>query len=923
MFCIALVLLLQCLFGSCGYTFKVGGQEFVQVDLFDSLHLHNSTYQGVKLGKGVRSLGPGVVFSGDFRDVIISSEWVDRIRGHLEEVNDFTISASVKQNPNNVGTLLAFSRGLISALEIQSSGRKNELRVISNSIVEAFPFRLADGSWHRLAISFSASQVEILVDCRVVYRRVLRFDPASMIHNSQNISVWIGQKAPSNFLYQGVMQDLRLTFGPYGYLSQCPQVDTQCPTCSEYNALKMSFASLQSQIEMLTARLSVAEARLTNVEQCECKKSCKVNATSVVGDGSKWLQDCQECSCKKGEILCQHIQCPAINCTKPVTAPGECCPTCLETCYFRGRTYDHGEIESGINIPMPECTDCECIHGSMKCNKHDPDKICPPLSCPLSEQIVVPEKCCKVCPGTDYCATHKNQCHPNATCVNLQTTFTCQCNEGYSGDGLKSCQDLDECLLKRSHCARDSVCVNLDGSYDCKCIDGFRKLNKFQCEDADECADGSHKCHKQATCTNTRGSYVCTCNSQYEGNGFQCSPVCNRTCENGGFCIAPNVCSCRSGWTGDLCQMDVDECSSSSSSLPTGNQNINNNNNGNNQTMSGDSAEGAVCPKFAICVNKPGWHLCQCKEGYQLVLNQNGDAHCQDVNECEEDNVCSDGLTCINVEGTYECRCEEGNPQCSAGCIENDTVHQLGSKWMSEDCHVCTCVSPGTTSCVSDTSEFCSQHCSLKSGISSSTTTGGGHQCCSNCNNLNATLRYESHTKLKSCRHQVYSEIEYQSGDVWYSNCQTCECLNGETDCWSIDCPPANCHNAYLQPGDCCYRCPGEERNQDKCTHSHRNGTFSECHLLEETIQSGTRVTLPQNNCISCKCQVPLCAKLDGELCCSYDYDCVHKSETAFLTPSSNLRVTTTTTKTTTTGDSTTVSSITLGGSGNSSSRRL
>lgn len=52
------------------------------------------------------------------------------------------------------------------------------------------------------------------------------------------------------------MQDLRLTFGPYGYLSQCPQVDTQCPTCSEYNALKMSFASLQSQIEMLTARVS-------------------------------------------------------------------------------------------------------------------------------------------------------------------------------------------------------------------------------------------------------------------------------------------------------------------------------------------------------------------------------------------------------------------------------------------------------------------------------------------------------------------------------------------------------------------------------------------------------------------------------------------------------------------------------------------
>ncbi len=48
------------------YYISVGGQEFVQVDLLDSLHLHNSTYQGVKVGNGVRtSLSPGVVFSGN------------------------------------------------------------------------------------------------------------------------------------------------------------------------------------------------------------------------------------------------------------------------------------------------------------------------------------------------------------------------------------------------------------------------------------------------------------------------------------------------------------------------------------------------------------------------------------------------------------------------------------------------------------------------------------------------------------------------------------------------------------------------------------------------------------------------------------------------------------------------------------------
>lgn len=54
------------------------------------------------------------VVEGDFREIMISGEWMDRIRSHLVEVgaNEFTISAIIKQNTNNVGTLLSFSKGL-------------------------------------------------------------------------------------------------------------------------------------------------------------------------------------------------------------------------------------------------------------------------------------------------------------------------------------------------------------------------------------------------------------------------------------------------------------------------------------------------------------------------------------------------------------------------------------------------------------------------------------------------------------------------------------------------------------------------------------------------------------------------------------------------------------------------------------------
>lgn len=42
----------------------VGSPKLVRLDLFDSLHLHNQSYQGVSLGKGIHKSSPGVIFTG-------------------------------------------------------------------------------------------------------------------------------------------------------------------------------------------------------------------------------------------------------------------------------------------------------------------------------------------------------------------------------------------------------------------------------------------------------------------------------------------------------------------------------------------------------------------------------------------------------------------------------------------------------------------------------------------------------------------------------------------------------------------------------------------------------------------------------------------------------------------------------------------
>ncbi len=60
------------------------------------------------------------------------------------------------------------------------------------------------------------------------------------------------------------------------------------------------------------------------------------------------------------------------------------------------------------------------------------------------------------------------------------------------------------------------------------------------------------------------------------------SAVCEDACQNGGVCVAPDTCSCPSGFTGPTCEADVDECSL--------------------------GAEVHKCDRDATCVNKHGWY---------------------------------------------------------------------------------------------------------------------------------------------------------------------------------------------------------------------------------------------------------------------------------------------------------------------------
>jgi len=80
--------------------------------------------------------------------------------------------------------------------------------------------------------------------------------------------------------------------------------------------------------------------------------------------------------------------------------------------------------------------------------------------------------------------------------------------------------DVDECVQGTHNCDVNAQCTNTDGSYSCECNAGYSG-NGVTCADINEC-EGPNDCDVNAQCTNTDGSYSCDCNAGYSGHGMTC-----------------------------------------------------------------------------------------------------------------------------------------------------------------------------------------------------------------------------------------------------------------------------------------------------------------------------------------------------------------------------------------------------------------
>ena len=96
-----------------------------------------------------------------------------------------------------------------------------------------------------------------------------------------------------------------------------------------------------------------------------------------------------------------------------------------------------------------------------------------------------------VCIDVDECEEGTAECHTNATCTNNDGSYNCSCVYGYIGDGWNCTSivyykkkvvyafpsifsiGINLCEVGPTDCHTNATCLDRDGGYDCECNDGY------------------------------------------------------------------------------------------------------------------------------------------------------------------------------------------------------------------------------------------------------------------------------------------------------------------------------------------------------------------------------------------------------------------------------------------------------------------
>lgn len=161
---------------------------------------------------------------------------------------------------------------------------------------------------------------------------------------------------------------------------------------------------------------------------------------------------------------------------------------------------------------------------------------------------------------------------------------------------------------------------------------------------------------------------MCSCREGFTGNlcEVQISPCTSEPCGRFGTCLEGTddnfECLCSPGFSGLMCEIDIDECRSG----PCQNGGICSDGPGSFSCLCSPEYSGALCEEQIIfcssdacsnggmCLESQNGFSCSCPIGFEGSL-------CQiDTDECLISPPCLNNGTCINLPGSYACVCSPG-----------------------------------------------------------------------------------------------------------------------------------------------------------------------------------------------------------------------------------------------------------------------
>lgn len=465
--------------------------------------------------------------------------------------------------------------------------------------------------------------------------------------------------------------------GPWEYVKECPSDTSILPTCTAVLCPDGSCKATQSECSTTGSFNGCPAATPIKCSDGSCKMTqseCSTTSTDVStqnfeactlpfigGRGVLVPENCQagslladgqscELSCADGYKVSEDAEQPSCSAGSFIYGNFECRE--LSSC-------DVTDLDVPRNIDRASVVACKGTLGH--------DKECA-LSCREGYTLSGSQPSCF--DGTFDQGTI--DCIPNACVATLNGAdrLTPPANGiieycGEEGAPFNTLEHQEYCTFS---CEAGYRLSDSDPTSQMQCFAGSVRQTSVTCEDIDECKEGTNLC--QQNCTNTIGGYQCGCEEGYEVNpndptgctlirgndspvsiGSQDTNVCESSpCGDNGICTETSslengyICQCNAGWSGESCEIDIDEC------------------------------EISPCQNGGTCVDKVNAYICSCPSGYS-------GANCEmkDVNSSESISQCSGT---IDVAG--EC-CEEKNIDASGLCCEG----------VVDECGVCD----GNNSC--------------------------------------------------------------------------------------------------------------------------------------------------------------------------------------------------------------------------------